>query len=388
MSDQPNIPAPLPSPMDRLNQESRTYGVSRMIPDDLDPKMITEDMAGRLIAKINLFKRERPACTNAYIARAVGFSNAVISTVLRQAYKGDWRPIIKDLDRWLDAEVKREAAPKVSNFVWTKVAEEIRDIADAAIMLRKIGLVYGPTTSGIGKTLALRALALDKPGTIMITVNKTAASVRGMLRTLCRAVKASDEGSDDDRFRRVVDKLSGTPRLLIVDQIHNLCGCAGDKPLFVLTELWDETQSPQLWCGTKDLVSYLDRKQARGEDTLAQIRRRIAIRRDLMARTTKEGGGDPLFTIEEIRQIFGKGKMRLATDAAQWLHRLACLPDSGALGECTKTVEAAVALYGKNESLITAAMLKTVSQTLTGWRQSELVDADLAAEPERIARSA
>ena len=49
-----------------------------------------------------------------------------------------------------------------------------------------------------------------------------------------------------------------------------------DKPLYYLTDIFDRTQTAQLWCGTSDMVSYLKRQQGKTlDEPLAQIRRRI-----------------------------------------------------------------------------------------------------------------
>jgi len=109
---------------------------------------------------------------------------------------------------------------------------------------------------------------------------KMISTAEELLRAIARQMRIT-EGSRRLLYYRIKEALSGTPRLLIVDQIHNLCGACDDRALYVLADLHDATHAPQLWCGTTDVVAYLDRGQAKGREPLSQIRRRIGICRDL-----------------------------------------------------------------------------------------------------------
>jgi DNA transposition AAA+ family ATPase len=352
------------TPMDRLTDETRINGASRMIADNTPPEAVTSDDAHAVIQN-TLAYIEQSGITRTAIAKSLGVAASTLGQVLNSKYIGAWQQILIDLDRWLEEQQRRDAAPKASSFVWTKVAQEIRTVADMASTLKTIGLVYGPNTSGIGKTMALHAIEATKTGSILVTAETAAASASGLLRSICKALRLGDGGGKHAMNARIKQVLAGTSRLLIVDQIHTLCGARGDEPLYILSELWDMTKSPQLWCGTADLVAYLDRGQAKGSQTLAQIRRRIGISRDLMQRTETQGGdGEPLFTVDEIRSVFAKNKMRLAPDAARYLCELANLPDSGALGACTNLVIMATKINEDDGNALTAQMLRQTHKLL------------------------
>jgi len=337
-----------------------------MIAEGTSAESVTKETAQKVIDQVTSYKKQSRLSLGE-IGKAIGYGGPTISQVLSWKYPGDWRAIVLDLDRWLEDQAKRDAAPKDGAFVWTAVAQEIKSIADAAITLRTIGLVYGPTTSGIGKTMALEAIAAEKPGSILITVERVAATTTGVLKSIANGLGIGYSNSTDYMFERIKKELYKTPRLLLVDQIHTLRGARGDKPLYVLTELHDATKAPQLWCGTSDIVAYLSRGEAKGNEPLAQIRRRIGISRDLMERTRGRGGrsdGEPLFTIEEIRHVFGRNKMRLAPDAAQYLYGLANVPNQGALGTCRNVVLMAILINESRAEVLTAAMLRSAHRTL------------------------
>lgn len=133
-----------------------------------------------------------------------------------------------------------------------------------------------------------------------------------------------------------------------------------------------------LLSGTTDVVAYLERRQAKGREPLAQIRRRIGIVRDLTERTTSDDGGpggEPLYTVEEIRQVFARSKMRLTSDAARYLLALANLPDSGALGACVNLVRMATKINERRAEALDAAMLRSAQRLLVNRRAFNALEA-------------
>jgi hypothetical protein len=222
----------------------------------------------------------------------------------------------------------------------------------------------------------------------LVTVRKIDATATGIIWAIANALHIGGLASRRSRwlFQRVVETLAGTNRLLMIDQIHSLCGYPGDKPLYVLADLFDATGSPQLWCGTSDINLYLTRGQARGADSLAQIRRRIGCARDLCERTRGDDGGpgEPLYTIDEIRQVFGRGQMRLTPDAVRYLCQLANTPDSGALGAAANLVAMATAINQSTATTLTADMLRTAHRMLVSRAKFTAVEQQMEAPARKV----
>lgn len=356
--------------MNRLMDGSRILGESRMI-RDIDPESVTTEIAAEVIARVRAYLAEKDIGEN-YVARAIAISSSALNQVLNQRYKGDWRGIILDLDRWLETEIKREHTARPVDFVWTGVATEIKLVADMAVQVPGIGLVYGEP--GVGKTFALKAIAKDMPGAIYVSVETAGTTVRGLIQTIAQEMHILQKQvmfqSNLATLNRIHAELKHTPRLLIVDQVHKLCQGKDDKALYTLCDLWDATESPQIWCGTIDLVAYLERNEHKaGREPLAQIRRRIAIARDLHQRTTNRDGGrgEPLFTTDQVRKVFAKNKIRLATDAVRYLTMLANLSGGGHLGDARNLVVLATKVYA-GESSLTASMLQETHQLIVSRR--------------------
>jgi predicted XRE-type DNA-binding protein len=355
-------------PIDRLTEQARIRGDARMLPENSKPEHVTPAVAAEIIRNVENYKREKKL-TLRQIAKGIGVAESTISQILSGKYQGDGREHLLDLDRWLDDQSKIDLAPKPAQFVWTRVARQIETIGNAAVKLQGIGLLYGPETSGLGKTTALQAIASERPGCIFVTVEKVSATTGALLAQICKKLRIADAYHDRHAYERICDALAGTSRLLIVDQIHNFCGARGDKPLYVLAEMQERTKAPQLWAGTSDIVSYLERGQAKGQEPLCQIRSRICIQCNLADVARSGGGGDggadgQLYTIDEIRAIFGKNKMRLAPDAAKYLLRLANLPDSGALRSCKNLVIMATTLYQDKHEVLTHELLRAAHRML------------------------
>ena len=374
-----------PQPIDRLVQDARTRA-ARVFSDGVAADSVSRDAAERVVQGVLDYLSESGRSRSA-VAKSIGVAPSTVGMVLSWKYPGNWREIVLDLDRWLDDQQRRDAAPRgAPAFVWTKAAEEIRAVADAAATLQTIGLVFGP--SGVGKTMALEAVAADKAGALLVTAEKMSATTSGLLRAVARTLRICD-GQAAYLYHRIKSALAGTPRLLIIDQVHNLCTGKDDRPLYVLSDLHDATGAPQLWCGTTDVVAYLDRGQSKGREPLAQIRRRIGICRDLLERTGSDDGGpgEPLFTVDEIRKVFSKSAMRLALDAARYLQQLANLPDGGGLGACRNLVVMAVKINQARAEVLTSDALRLVHRLLASRRIFKHLDARMSIEPAPPARA-
>ncbi len=373
------------TPIDKLIDSNRVKGASRIIADGAAPESITEEIRKAVSQAIQDYIVETKLSRSA-VARSIGISTTVMSQVLNGNYSGHWQQMTIDLDLWLEQQRRRDSTSESSSFIWTSVATEIKAIADAASVMKCIGLVYGPESAGMGKTTALAAIAAMKPGAVVVTLTKVDSSAAGLLQSIEGAlqIRTSIAGGARGRFKRIKERLAGTSRMLLIDQVHTLCHAHGDKPLYVLADLFDATGAPQLWCGTSDIVAYLQRGQAHGEDSLAQIRRRIGVARDLCERTRPGNGGpgEPLYTLDEIRKVFSRGKMRITPDAIRYLWQLANTPDSGALGTAANLVKMATAIYSHTADTLTADMLKTAHRLLVS-RDSFAAAEQIMQEPAR-----
>ncbi len=226
---------------------------------------------------------------------------------------------------------------------------------------RRVGMIYGPETSGIGKTTTLLAIhqEMGLRRSALATIDKADANASGLLMKVLAALRLDQAGSNIRRMDRIVQHLSGRSHLLMIDQVHNLRYAQEDKPFYYLMDIYEATKTAQLWSGTSDLVAYLQRQREKTTDEpLAQIRRRIFPCVDLMA-VCGGDGGDPLYTVDDIREMFRKFPLKLSHAAARWLCALGRIPGAGGIGTCQNLMEFATVLAEqKGDRTIDVAHLK------------------------------
>jgi len=215
----------------------------------------------------------------------------------------------------------------------------------------------------------------------VVSVEQVGTSPQAVIKAIGRTMRVSpgvrSQGiSSRMWFDAIKQTLKGTSRLLIIDQIHKLTNVdAKDRALYALCDLHDATGAPQLWVGTTDLVEYLERNEGRGKEPLAQIRSRIAICRDLQEKANDPNRGEPLFTIDDIRKVYGKNKLKLTRDGERYLMKLANLRGSGGLLTCTNIVRVATKVNGEWGGSLSGDMLHAMRGLLANQRVMQRTEA-------------
>jgi DNA transposition AAA+ family ATPase len=383
-------PTKPPSAAEFIDRE-RIRGAARVIGEGTDAADVTPEQVRQVAADVELFTRTHKI-SGKDVATAVGYSPGVVSDFLNGKYAGNKGQVAIDLENWLLGEEHRRSRPATTQFVWTNVAICIKGVVNYCRDFRKIGLVYGPDTSGLGKTMALQAIhqELGPRASTLATIDKVDANPSGLLRKLCFSMHINDSGSNRQRFERLKTELTGRSHVLLIDQVHSLRGAKEDKPFYILADLFDATNASQVWCGTADLVAYLNRQRARsGDESLAQIRRRIFPCVDLIESLRgSDGGGEPLITIEQVREMFARNKLRLAASAARFLCELCNHPDSGAIGLCVQLVEYATMIAeSRRQTTVDLAVLKEAMRRGFTPARADLMLARVEADNARAAQA-
>jgi hypothetical protein len=270
---------------------------------------------------------------------------------------------------------------------------EIKATANYCLDKRKIGLVYGGQTSGLGKTTALRAIAqeLGPRRCTMVTIDKVDANPTGPpeegLRRAARrshGIEPPEVPADRREAERPVPPADHRPD----PQPPRL---EGRQALLPPGGPLRRDPDRAALGGTADIVAYLERQQTReADESLAQIRRRIFPCVDLMASLSDGDGGEPLVTVEQVREMFAKNKLKLTATAARYLCRLCNIGDSGAIGLCVQIVEYAtdMAEHQRLPSIDVPLLQAAMRRGLTTARSTVILAQAMAAEtPARIAKA-
>ncbi len=318
---------------EKLAQEARLLGESRMIRDE---QALTPEITAAVIERFQAYIK-RAGKSAEWAARSLGIGAATLSQVLSGSYPADAEKHIRAIDKWIEGQIRKEAAPKPAGFVKTGVAEQIYGVARWMCEIGGIGVVHGPP--GIGKTLTLQAIRAEMPGSIYISINSAGRRCPAVLEALTTALRASGlRMTASQYFQQLTSILADTGRLILVDEVHKLVGREHDAALHVLRDLHDATHCPMVWAGNTAIYDYLRRGKTRGHDPLEQISGRIAFWLDLEAVANRSDGGEGLYTIADIQKVFASSKMRLTPDAQRYLQMLANAPTLGGLRTCKDLV--------------------------------------------------
>jgi len=278
--------------------------------------------------------------TKAGISRGIAEPKGTVCQVLNGSYRDKGRGantvdrILRAIDKWITVRESRSTAPRLPEFVSIRLAQDVRAVGRIAVKLTTICAVWAE--AGVGKTVALEALRLGLPGSVLITIDDSTNSVASFLKELARLLKMDVSHHRSENRRAVVDGLRERASLLIVDEAH----LASAKLLDCIRGIFDASKTiGVLLAGQASLEKKL--LAGRGDENVgAMLYSRIKVCCDLQERTRGEDGS-PLYTLAEIRRIFAKSSVRLDTGSVQWLQALAVRPELGGLRAATGVVQVA-----------------------------------------------
>ncbi len=354
---------------DLLSEESRVARSARM----LDENQRLKDGQRKDIAQRVLKFIEEHGLSQKAVAREVGISTTTISEVLRNQYKGKTSDsqLVK-LHNWLELACRRENIVHSKKWVETSVAREIIQVCAITAETCKIGVVFGPAQ--IGKSFTLESIEGDQRfgDPVLIRIDES------MLRpfALCRAIAArfelSTNGTFDAVFRRVIQRLSGTKRMLMLDEVERTVY----KTLEMIRDLHEQTGCPLLLCGKPTIYAKLGfRAMGDFSEVTDQLAARVVVRRDLTLRTRGENP-EPLFSADDIRRLIKQSELKVHVDpdAVTWLQGRASTLGMGGLGKALVCLYLAYKVaFVKGDSAITAEHLEDVEDLSMGHEDAEVV---------------
>lgn len=222
--------------------------------------------------------------SNSKLARSCkGVSDTAISFYLSDdgnRYSGDTARLERQFRAWLERRDMNRLGgiPTIK----TGISSQIERFALMLRRARRMGKLIG--TAGIGKTRGITLLRDTDPTVIVIFVSGETGTREGIRSALFRELNIRGPRKRTSSRRRVMyqelcKKLREADTLLAFDQAHRLSLPAMD----FLTELWNDTSSPQLWLGTDELDAKVERDE--------QIASRVAFT-DFLSLAVPEGADE------------------------------------------------------------------------------------------------
>lgn len=156
----------------------------------------------------------------AAIAKSVGVTASVISAYLAGTYKGDIEGTEEKIRQYLQLEEERRGSANhatdiVATSVYTTMTKALATTA------RKFELAVFTGASGIGKTTTLTDYARTHKSAILIEADP-GYTATALFSELCHALSLPAKASLHDLMTRVVEKLQGSGRLIIIDEAEQL----------------------------------------------------------------------------------------------------------------------------------------------------------------------
>jgi len=364
--------------IEELAKEARQLKIGQKLPEQ-DPLPIEKIRAVR--DDFDFLVRQR-GITIQRIGEALGpgFSRGPLSKFRnieqREDFPGDVDRMTRALNTFMETLVRRKDAKRPAGFIETDVAKRILTVVSKTIELSSIGLIYGD--AGRGKSMTLRAAKEIHRGSVLIRVLQSTRRPRGLAIQIAKALNLpATRASTYVAESKIIEALRGTGRAIIVDEAHQL----GPDALELVRDIHDETGCPMILAGTMRLHDQVSDQQL----YFGQLSSRTAIKYDLGEELRGGGGGDPkpIHSIDEIKQLYERDKVRFTDDGRLLLTKLANIPGLGGLRLCSKVVQVARSL--SQGELIDAELLLRVIRTLHGGEGASQVERQVEQSRLKIA---
>lgn len=174
--------------------------------------------------------------SQAKFAQQAGYSPASISTFLAGNYNSKSQALGAAIEDVLDREAARAEVvrPAASGFVQTTISRRVIALLERCHRDREMGLITGE--AGLGKTTAIEEYCEKYPSAVRVRAMQTAGRPLFFLRLIAKALGNFRLPTGlDDALWAVVDVLSGSDRIIIIDEAQKL----SPKTLEIVRDLHD-----------------------------------------------------------------------------------------------------------------------------------------------------
>lgn len=222
--------------------------------------MITNHPFPKLREELEQF-REDSKWTNTSIARALDISNATFSLWMNGEYRGKSGLVAKKISEFLKKQEDLKSAPKPIEFKMTTAAKKMFKFMTWAWNNQKFCVVV--SRAGYGKTCSIDEYARQNSFIIVVQARPT-QQIHMLLYELAEKVHCSVRNSSDMIYRRLVDKLKNTPKLLVFDEAQ----LYSYKTLEMIRRVYDNTNCGVILSGSYRLYDQMTGKGIKDYDQL------------------------------------------------------------------------------------------------------------------------
>jgi hypothetical protein len=262
-----------------------------------------------LKGKLLQLMRER-GLTQIAVSRALNLSPTTLSLWLKGDYNADDKNIVEKVNAFINRESEKDLATMYkSGFIETSVAKTIFEIARKCHIKNKVGVIYGG--AGLGKTTTVKEYAEQNPDAILIEAD-LGYTPKVLFQKLLRKLGMTPSGSIHEMHEAIIDKLSDSGRIIIIDEAEHL----PYKALELIRRIYDKAGVGILLIGMPRLYYNLCGKKGEYEQLYTRALYKVPL--DLLSPEDVEaivGQAIPANNgIWEVFYDFCKGNTRMLTN--------------------------------------------------------------------------
>lgn len=215
------------------------------------------------------------------ISKETGLSTSVISQFLNGSYPGDNQEVAKTIEQYLS--IGKEQLNTVSGVSFYPDLYNTKETLFCCYYSHRhndISLISGD--AGAGKTTALQYYTDTHTGVIFVTANACITTATAILGLICKKLGRQVPGRRAALMNTLVEQLSGTNRLIIIDEADHLSLDA----LQAVRNLNDEAHCGIVLSGNDKI--YRQMLSPRRGYEFEQIRTRIIVRKKVFNEYTEK----------------------------------------------------------------------------------------------------
>jgi predicted transcriptional regulator len=204
--------------------------------------------------------------SNSIIAAGIGRSDTAVSQYISGKYPGDVASLEVAIREWLrDRRIARQTGVSTID---TEISNLIKKRLETIRAEAQLALIIGP--AGIGKSRAESLYQIDHTLAICFRVRPWHSGMVGLADDLSRAAGIERLKRGQKRWEIIVEKTTGSGRLLIVDDAHEL----GPRGLQCCVDWHEQTGNPVALIGLPILRTKLlkDARRARRVDDVCELK--------------------------------------------------------------------------------------------------------------------
>lgn len=204
----------------------------------------------KVIEKTKAFLKKHNQ-TQSWLAVNLSISNAQISTFLAGKYNGDVQNLETKLKNFMENFIANEdKSQDAAFFLETNNTRYVEHIMTQALEQVRLSVITGG--AGYGKTTAIKRFIAHRPEAIFIKANNL-MKIKDFLELLCKELNIKVASTGMAMFTSVVSTLSRTNKFIVIDEAEWL----KDKTLDMVRNIWEESNTPIILCGTLHLKQNL-----------------------------------------------------------------------------------------------------------------------------------